>query len=167
MNKTALVTGGASGLGYELALLLAKDTHNLVLVDIDAKKLQEAKQEIETKFSVQVQVLDKDLSKANISEEIMLDLNNTPIDVLVNNAGFGLFGSIEETSLPDARNQFEVNLFGPARIIQLVISYMRKQKFGKIINVGSVAGKIYTILGGWYHATNMLLKDGVIALESN
>lgn len=80
------------------------------------------------------------------------------IDVLFNNAGFGLFGSVEETPLKDARYQFEVNIFGLARLTQLVIPAMRKQQSGLIINTSSVGGKVYTPLGAWYHATKHALE---------
>ncbi|MDP4097391.1 oxidoreductase [Paenibacillus sp. P96] len=75
------------------------------------------------------------------------------IDVLFNNAGYGSFGAIEDVPMEEARRQFEVNLFGLSRLTQLVLPYMRQQKSGKIINNSSVGGKIYTLLGAWYHAT--------------
>lgn len=75
------------------------------------------------------------------------------IDVLVNNAGFGMFGSMEESTIDDARYQFEVNLFGMARLTQLALPAMRKKGAGTIINISSIGGKIYTPLGSWYHAT--------------
>ena len=80
------------------------------------------------------------------------------VDVLINNAGYGLYGAMEDTSLEDARYQFEVNLFGLARLTQLVLPHMRKQNFGRIINTSSVGGKIYTPLGSWYHATKHALE---------
>jgi short-subunit dehydrogenase len=75
------------------------------------------------------------------------------VDVLVNNAGFGLYGAMEDTTLADARYQFEVNLFGAARLTQLVLPAMRANGGGKIVNLSSMGGKIYTPLGSWYHAT--------------
>ena len=75
------------------------------------------------------------------------------IDILVNNAGYGSYGAIEDVSIDEGRRQFEVNLFGMARLTQLVLPKMRQNKFGKIINVSSIGGKIYTPFGGWYHAT--------------
>jgi short-subunit dehydrogenase len=80
------------------------------------------------------------------------------IDVLINNAGFGSYGSMEETTLEDARYQFEVNLFGLARLTQLCLPYMRDRKAGRIINISSMGGKIYTPLGSWYHATKHALE---------
>lgn len=80
------------------------------------------------------------------------------IDVLVNNAGFGLFGAVEDTTIEDARYQFEVNIFGLARLTQLVLPHMRKQKSGTIINISSMGGKMYTPLGAWYHATKHALE---------
>lgn len=75
------------------------------------------------------------------------------VDVLINNAGFGMYGAMEDTSIGDARYQFEVNLFGLARLTQLALPAMREKKSGKIVNLSSMGGKIYTPLGSWYHAT--------------
>ncbi len=80
------------------------------------------------------------------------------IDVLINNAGYGSWGAVEDVSLEEARRQFEVNLFGLARLTQLVLPYMRREGFGKIINISSVGGKIYIPLGAWYHATKHALE---------
>ena len=75
------------------------------------------------------------------------------VDVLINNAGYGSYGAIEDIAMAEAKRQFEVNVFGLARLIQLVLPYMRKNRYGKIVNITSMGGKIYTPLGGWYHAT--------------
>jgi short-subunit dehydrogenase len=80
------------------------------------------------------------------------------IDVLWNNAGYGLYGSVEETSLDDARYQFEVNVFGLARLTQLVTPYMREAKSGTIINTSSIGGKIYAPMGAWYHASKHAIE---------
>jgi NAD(P)-dependent dehydrogenase (short-subunit alcohol dehydrogenase family) len=79
--------------------------------------------------------------------------NHGGVDILINNAGFGLYGPVEDIPLDSARYQFEVNMFGMARLTQLVLPYMRQKKAGKIINISSMGGKIYTPLGSWYHAT--------------
>jgi short-subunit dehydrogenase len=80
------------------------------------------------------------------------------IDVLVNNAGYGSYGAVEDVSLEEARRQFEVNLFGAARLIQLVLPGMRERRSGKIINITSMGGKIYTPFGAWYHGTKFALE---------
>ncbi len=80
------------------------------------------------------------------------------IDVLWNNAGYGLYGPVEEVKMEDARYQFDINLFGLAELTQLVLPHMRKQKSGLIINTSSMGGKIYTPLGAWYHATKHAIE---------
>jgi NAD(P)-dependent dehydrogenase (short-subunit alcohol dehydrogenase family) len=80
------------------------------------------------------------------------------IDVLVNNAGYGSYGALEDVPLSEARAQFEVNVFGAARLTQLVLPHMRAQRSGTIINITSMGGKIYTPLGAWYHATKFALE---------
>ncbi|KTG26696.1 oxidoreductase, partial [Haloferax profundi] len=80
------------------------------------------------------------------------------IDILVNNAGFGLYGSVEETPMEDARYQFEVNMFGLAHLTQLVLPTMRERGYGKIINISSMGGEVWTPMGAWYHATKHALE---------
>lgn len=80
------------------------------------------------------------------------------IDVLVNNAGFGSYGAIEDVSIEDARYQLEVNVFGVMRLAQLVLPKMREKRYGKIVNISSVGGKNAFPLGGWYHASKFALE---------
>ncbi len=75
------------------------------------------------------------------------------IDVLWNNAGFGLYGSIEDVPIDEARKQMEVNVFGMAAMTQTVVPYMRKANSGTIINTSSMGGKMYFPMGAWYHAS--------------
>jgi NAD(P)-dependent dehydrogenase (short-subunit alcohol dehydrogenase family) len=75
------------------------------------------------------------------------------IDALVNNAGYGSYGAIEDVPLSEARRQFDVNTFGLVRMSQLVLPTMRKQRAGRIINITSMGGRIWTPFGAWYHAT--------------
>ena len=80
------------------------------------------------------------------------------IDILINNAGYGSYGALEDVSMDEARKQFDVNLFGLARITQLVMPYMRENNYGKIINISSIGGKINVPYGTWYHATKYALE---------
>jgi NAD(P)-dependent dehydrogenase (short-subunit alcohol dehydrogenase family) len=80
------------------------------------------------------------------------------IDVLVNNAGYGSYGAIEDVPMDEARRQFEVNVFGLARLTQLVLPHLRRQRSGRIINISSMGGKIHEPLGGWYHATKFAVE---------
>ena len=80
------------------------------------------------------------------------------IDVLVNNAGYGSYGAIEDVPIDEARRQFEVNVFGLGRLTQLVTPRMRAQGSGTIINISSIGGKLTTPLGGWYHATKYAVE---------
>jgi NAD(P)-dependent dehydrogenase (short-subunit alcohol dehydrogenase family) len=80
------------------------------------------------------------------------------IDVLINNAGYGSYGSVEDVPMDEARRQFEVNVFGLARLAQLLTPMMRQQRSGKIVNVTSIGGKFGEPLGGWYHATKFAVE---------
>jgi NAD(P)-dependent dehydrogenase (short-subunit alcohol dehydrogenase family) len=80
------------------------------------------------------------------------------IDVLVNAAGYGQYGAIEDVPLDLGRRQFEVNLFGLARVTQLCLPHMRDRSFGRIVNISSIGGRITTPLGGWYHASKFALE---------
>ena len=74
------------------------------------------------------------------------------VDVLINNAGFGLYGAVEDISVDEARYQFGMNVSGPARLRHLVLPAMRVKGLGLIVNITSMGGKVYTLLGAWYHA---------------
>ncbi len=102
-----------------------------------------------------VDVTDEQATAAAI-EQIVAEQGR--IDVLVNNAGYGSYGALEDVPLSEARYQFEVNVFGLARLIQLVLPHMRRQGSGRIINISSVGGKIYEPLGGWYHAAKFAVE---------
>ena len=80
------------------------------------------------------------------------------IDVLVNNAGYGLYGALEDMPIEEARRQFEVNVFGLARLTQLVLPHMRAQRDGYIVNISSMGGKIWEPLGSWYHASKFAVE---------
>jgi NAD(P)-dependent dehydrogenase (short-subunit alcohol dehydrogenase family) len=80
------------------------------------------------------------------------------IDVLINNAGYGQFGALEDVPMEEGRRQMETNLIGPARLVQLCLPHMRARGFGKIFNISSIGGKFATPLGGWYHASKHALE---------
>ena len=80
------------------------------------------------------------------------------IDVLVNNAGYGSYGAIEDVSIEEARKQFDVNIFGVAMLTKKVLPRMREQHSGTIINVASIGGRLTTYFGAWYHATKYALE---------
>ena len=147
-SKVILITGASSGIGKETAKYLISEGHTVYCAARSLGKMKDL-EELGGK-ALQIDVTKHD----TISDGIDSIINDHgKIDVLINNAGFGLYGSVEDTSLDDARYQFEVNLFGLARTTQLVLPHMRKQHSGTIINISSMGGKIYTPLGAWYHAT--------------
>ena len=138
-TKTALVTGAASGLGYELALLLAKDSYHLILIDIDSSKLEEAKNDILKDYKIEITLMVKDLSLINIAQEIYDDLNNTIIDVIVNNAGFGLFGTFYDTDWERDAQMLNLHILTTTHLIKLILPGMVKRGSGKILNLSSLA----------------------------
>ncbi|WP_445958068.1 SDR family NAD(P)-dependent oxidoreductase [Yeosuana sp.] len=138
-NKTALITGAASGLGFEFSILLAKDFYNLILVDIDKANLQTAKKIIQRSYNIKIKVLVKDLSKVNIAQEIFDEIKSVSIDVLINNAGFGLFGPFVQTSWQKESNMLNLHVMATTQMTKLFLIGMVQRRSGKILNVSSVA----------------------------
>ncbi len=138
-NKTALITGGASGLGYEFAVLLAKDSYHLLLIDIDSDKLSETKKELESNYPTQVTTFTKDLSIQNIAEEIVEEIKETSIDVLINNAGFGLFGTFAETDWHREAAMLNLHIMTTTHLTKLLLKGMVARGSGKILNMSSLA----------------------------
>lgn len=143
MEKVAVVTGSSSGIGFETSLALARDGFYTFATVRDVKKsdkiLQIAKKE---KLNLEIIELDVDNEKSINSAIEKILAKKQRIDVLVNNAGWGLFGSVEDVPLKEFRAQFETNFFGIISIIQKVAPIMRKQGSGVIVNISSVAGRI-------------------------
>ena len=148
MEKIILITGASSGIGYDTALALARQGHKVYAAARRMEKMEPLREEgIAT---IRMDVTDE----TSMTEGIKTIMEaEGRIDVLINNAGYGYFGAIENVSMEEARRQLEVNVFGLARLCQLVLPIMRQQGSGRIINTSSVAGKSVLYYGGWYHVT--------------
>ena len=165
--KTALVTGAASGLGFELSLLLANDSYNLILIDINAIKLVEAKMYIEKKYpAVEVLLLLKDLSKPNVAQDIFDEVKRIPIDILINNAGFGLFGSFSNTDWQRESEMLYVHTHTTTHLTKLLLQRMLVHKKGKILNVSSLAAFQPGPLMAIYYATKAYILSFSEALAN-
>ena len=153
MKKVVLITGASSGIGLATAKLLLEKG----CVVYAAARRVERMAELKTHGAklLEMDVTDDASMVAGVGK-ILKDENR--IDVLINNAGYGSFGALEDVPISEAKNQFEVNIFGLARLTQLVLPYMRKQHAGKIINVSSMGGKFGEPLGSWYHATKFAVE---------
>jgi len=152
-GKTALVTGASSGIGKEtVKRLLSQGAY----VYAAARRTEKMK-DLETMGAVIVKMdVTEDESMTASVQKILEERKS--IDILVNNAGYGFFGSLEDVPMDEARRQFDVNIFGLARLTQLVLPAMRENRYGKIVNISSMAGKIYAAFGSWYYATKHALE---------
>lgn len=152
-DKTALVTGASSGIGAATALRL----HGLGYTVYGAARRLDRLQDLAAQGirPLAMDVTD-DTSMVDGVRRVVAETGR--IDVLVNNAGYGSYGALEDVPLDEGRRQFDVNVFGAIRLTQLVLPHMRSQRSGTIVNVTSMGGRIYTPLGGWYHGTKHALE---------
>ncbi len=152
-HKVALVTGASSGIGEAAARALLAAGY---VVYGAARRLERMQAIADAGIhTMAMDVTDEESMVAGVGAILTA---NGRLDVLVNNAGFGSYGALEEVPIADARYQFEVNVFGLARLTQLALPAMRAQGSGRIINVSSIGGKIYEPLGGWYHSTKFAVE---------
>lgn len=152
-KKVALITGASSGLGKAFAKALLREG---MVVYAVARRLDAMTDLVRFgAITLKMDITVDDDVRAVVET---IERDHGGVDVLINNAGFGLYGAMEDVAIDDARYQFEVNLFGLARLTQLVLPSMRKKQAGKIINISSMGGKVYTPLGSWYHATKHALE---------
>ncbi len=152
-TRVALVTGGSSGIGEQTALGLRDAGFTTYAVARRVDRMEALAKAGVTTFAMDVT---DDASMVAGIERVIADHGR--LDVLVNNAGYGSYGAVEDVPIDEARRQFEVNVFGLARLTQLVTPHMRAQGSGRIINVSSIGGKFYEPLGGWYHATKFAVE---------
>lgn len=153
MKKVILITGASSGIGKNTALSLIKEGHVVYGV---ARRLEMMKDIVQAGgHAIKMDIL-KERNIDNVVNQIIKEQSR--VDVLINNAGYGLWGAVETISIDEAKRQFDVNIFGLAYLTKKIIPIMRKQKSGKIINMSSMGGKVYTPFGAWYHATKYALE---------
>tara|TARA_B100001750_G_C15372723_1_gene528177 strand:+ start:103 stop:936 length:834 start_codon:yes stop_codon:yes gene_type:complete len=143
MEKVAIVTGSSTGIGFETSLALAREGYMTYATMRDVKKADKI-QEIANEENLSLKVLELDVDNEESAEKAVKTIiqEKGRIDVLVNNAGWGLWGTAEDVSLDEFRQQFETNFFSVIRMIQKVAPIMRKQGSGNIVNISSVAGRI-------------------------
>jgi len=158
-DKVALVTGSSSGIGFETSLMLARAGFNTYA---SMRNLEKSKNitEIAKKEKLPLQVVQLDVNNdGSVKDAIVKILKaDQRIDVLINNAGYGLFGSVEDTSIEEIKAQFETNFFGVVRVTQQVLPLMRRQNSGTIVNVSSVGGRIGLPALSAYHSTKFALE---------
>jgi NAD(P)-dependent dehydrogenase (short-subunit alcohol dehydrogenase family) len=160
MTKVALVTGSSSGIGYETSLLLARNQYVTYASMRNLKKGDEL-MKIASQETIHLKVIELDVNDhVSVNEAINSILKeNGRIDALVNNAGYSVFGSLEELSLEEIKDQFETNFFGAVRAAKAVIPAMRKQSSGTIVNVSSIGGKVGLLpYFTAYHASKFALE---------
>jgi len=152
-RRVALVTGASSGVGKATAEALARAGY----VVYGAARRVERMKDLEQLGCVLIKM---DITKEDdlIAATEQLTHEQGGVDILVNNAGLSVYGSVEETQIDKARYQFDVNFFGVGRLTQLVVPHMRRQGWGKIVNVSSGEGKVHAPLAAWYVSSKFALE---------
>ncbi|MFF1829567.1 oxidoreductase [Paenarthrobacter sp. NPDC058040] len=152
-ERIALVTGASTGIGFAAALALSSAGF---VVYAGARRVE--KMEPLKAHGIEVLHLDVTDDASMVSAVATVEAAHGRVDVLVNNAGYGAYGSLEEVPLEEGRRQFEVNVLGLARMTQLVLPRMRRSGTGRLINISSIGGKIFEPLGAWYHGTKFAVE---------
>jgi len=152
-NGSAIITGAASGIGREFAFLLAKENYNLILIDIDEPELAKTSDAIRNSHDCSVETLCFDLSKYGVAEEIYRAVREREPAVLINNAGFGLYGPFSETSWEHEEKMIMLHVLNLTHLSKLVIKDMLKRKVGRILNISSVAGFFPGPMMSLYYST--------------
>jgi len=155
MSKTALITGASGGIGYELALLFARDQYDCVLVARSRDKLDELAARLESEFRVKTLVLAKDLSNPSTVDEIYEEVTaaSLKVDALVNNAGFPVYGRFVETDLQAELEMLQVNVVALTALTKLFLRGMVERGAGHVLNLASTAAFVPGPLMAVYYAS--------------
>ncbi len=153
MMKVALVTGASSGIGAAIAAALLKKGFTVYAAARRLDRMADLE-----RAGARLLPLDLTVEESITSAVTRIASETGRIDALINNAGYGAYGALEDVSIAEARRQFEVNVFGLGRLVQLCLPMMRAQKAGRIVNITSIGGKIHEPMGSWYHATKFAVE---------
>lgn len=158
-KKTVLVTGCSSGIGYATCLVFARNNFATYGSVRDLSKAERI-QEITNKEKLPLKIIRLDV---NEDESIRIAIqkiisDSGGIDILINNAGYGMFGPIEEISIKKIKEQFETNFFGTIRLIKAIVPIMRKQRNGTIVNISSMVGRFGVPLNAAYVSSKFALE---------
>jgi uncharacterized protein len=164
MKEFVLITGATAGIGYELAKLFAADNFNLVLVARDEVRLKNVATELRNAHKIEAIVLPKDLSNNSAPQEIFETLRDTPVSVLVNNAGFGSQGPFIDEKLELSLKMMGVNMDTLVELTRLFLPPMLFRRQGRILNVGSTAGFQPGPFTNIYYATKAFVFSFSVAL---
>src|SRR4051812_7444165 len=166
MNEWALITGASAGIGHELAKIFAAEKFNLVLVARNEARLKKVAEELRAKYGIETMILVKDLSLSNAPQEIFDALRDTPISVLVNNAGFGWRGAFAECDLQhQALEMMHLNMDSLVALTRLFVTPMLARKQGRILNVASTAAFQPGPFANIYFATKAFVLSFSTALS--
>jgi Short-chain dehydrogenases of various substrate specificities len=152
-GKIALVTGASSGMGEATAVRLKKSGYTVYAGARRMDRMEHLK--AVGIIPIKLDVTDDESMIGTVDTIVK---GSGSLDVLVNNAGYGSYGALEDVPISEAKRQFEVNVFGLARLTQLVLPQMRKNRYGKIVNISSIGGKNYEPFGAWYHSTKFAVE---------
>lgn len=144
-KQTVLLTGASSGIGYELSKIFAKNRYDLILVARNKDKLEQIKCELE-QFNVRISIFSKDLSLPHASRELYEEIKKQGqhVDILINNAGYGMTGKFTDLEWEKQLNMMHLNMIALTELTHLFVQDMINMKFGRIMNVGSIASFIAT-----------------------
>ncbi|MFY4775878.1 SDR family NAD(P)-dependent oxidoreductase [Metabacillus sp. RGM 3146] len=154
-GRVVVITGASSGLGEKIAFHAASQGAIPVLLARREEQLAEISRSLHRTFGISVPYFRIDVQKTDEIAAVFSSILKSckRIDVLVNNAGFGIFNLVEDASLEEMKNMFEVNVFGLIACTKMVLPAMKKQKAGHIINIASIAGKMATPKSSLYSST--------------
>ena len=139
VRKQALITGAASGLGLEFCRLLAADSYDLVMVDKNGDGLEQGARSIQDSYGITARIIQKDLGANGAAEELFAELDQQEFDILINSAGFGLFGFFAETDWEFEESMLQLHVLNLTRLCKLVVQKMIRRGSGRIMNVSSLA----------------------------
>ena len=150
-SKIVLITGCSTGIGHDLARRLARANYTVIATARNTERLSD----LHVALQLPLDVTDP-TSVASATQEVVRRFGR--IDMLVNNAGYAVRGAVEDIPVEQVQQMFDVNVYGVMRMIRMVVPYMRQQKAGRVITIGSLAGKLVLPVNGTYSATKFALE---------